>query len=83
MKNRLFTEAEIYEAVCISAGDDGFRAQETLSIINSDRSEYGILSNETYAKERKDFAKTMSELHKDWQTGIPKHEENEWWQIIK
>jgi len=64
MKNILYTEAEIYEAVCISTGDDGFRAQETLSILDHDRKEYGILTNKEYAKQREDFAKLMAELHK-------------------
>ena len=64
MANRLFTEAEIFEAVCLSTGDDGFRAKETLSILYSDREKYGILKNEEYAKERKDFAELIKELHK-------------------
>ena len=62
--NRLFTEAEIFEAVCWAVGDDGFKAEETLSIINHDRDKYGILKNEDYAKNRKDFAELMNRLHK-------------------
>jgi len=61
---RLFTEAEIFEAVCWAVGDDGFKAEETLRIINSDRKEYGILKNEDYAKNRKGFATLIKELHK-------------------
>tara|TARA_R100001510_G_C7509920_1_gene110033 strand:+ start:300 stop:563 length:264 start_codon:yes stop_codon:yes gene_type:complete len=53
---RLFTEAEIYEAVCWAVGDDGFCAEEVLRIINSERNNYGIMNNEEYAKNRKDFA---------------------------
>ena len=62
--NRLFTEAEIFEAVCWAIGDDGFKAEETLRIINSDRKKYGILKNEDYAKDRKDFATLIKKLHK-------------------
>ena len=64
MENRLFTEAEIFEAVCWAFGDDGFRAEETLRIIHSDREQYGILQNEEYAKTRNDFAELIKELHK-------------------
>ena len=63
--DRLFTEAEIFEAVCWAVGDDGLRAEQTLRIINSERKKYGILKNEDYAKDRKDFAKLIKELHKD------------------
>lgn len=63
MKNRLFTEAEIFEAVCIVVGDDGMRAEETMRILNTDREKYGILHNEEYAKGRLDFAKVMKEIH--------------------
>ena len=60
---RLFTEAEIFETVCLVIGDDGFRAKETIRLLNSDRKEYGILRNEEYAKDRKDFAKLIKEIH--------------------
>jgi len=62
--NRLFTEAEIFEAVCWAVGDDGLRAEQTIKIINSERQKYGILKNEDYAKDRKDFATLIKELHK-------------------
>lgn len=62
--NRLFTEAEIFEAVCWAVGDDGFKAEETLKIINYDRDKYGVLNNEDYAKNRKDFEELMNRLHK-------------------
>ncbi len=62
--NRLFTEAEIFEAVCWAIGDDGFKAKETLRIINRDRKAFGKLQNEKYAKDRKDFATLIKKLHK-------------------
>ena len=62
--NRLFTEAEIFEAVCWAIGDDGSKAEETIEIINFERKEHGILKNEDYAKDREDFAKLMNRLHK-------------------
>ena len=61
---RLFTEAEIFEAVCWAVGDDGLRAEQTIKIINSERQKYGILKNEDYAKDREDFAELMNRLHK-------------------
>jgi len=56
-----YTEAEVMEAVCLAIGDDGYRGLETLRILKQSREEYGVLTNEEYAKEREDFAKYLKE----------------------
>ena len=56
-----YTEAEVMEAVCFAIGDDGYRGLETLRILKQSRKEYGVLTNEEYAKEREDFANYLKE----------------------
>ena len=50
------------EAVSLAIGDDGYRGLETLRILKQSREEYGVLTNEEYAKEREDFANYLKEF---------------------
>ena len=59
-----YTEAEIFEAVCLSVGDDGNKAIQTIKLLSSQRKEYGKLKNDVYAKSRKDFKQLMEEIER-------------------
>ena len=59
-----YTEAEIFEAVCLSVGDDGNRAIKTLTLLNIQRKKFGKLKNDVYAKSRKDFKQLMEEIER-------------------
>ena len=61
----IYTEAEIFEAVCLSVGDDGNKAIQTIKLLNSQRKEYGKLKNDVYAKSRKDFQEVMNEIERN------------------
>ena len=52
---RIYTEAEIFEAVCWAIGDDGNTATRTIKVLNSNRKAYGKVENDEYAKCRQDF----------------------------
>ena len=59
-----YTEAEIFEAVCLSVGDDGNKAIQTIKLLSCQRKEYGKLKNNVYAKSRKDFQEVMNEIER-------------------
>ena len=59
---RIYTEAEIFEAVCWAVGDDGNTATRTVKILNSNRKAYGKVENDEYAKCRQDFNKVITEI---------------------
>ena len=61
----IYTEAEIFEAVCLSVGDDGNKAIQTIKLLSSQRKEYGKLKNDVYAKSRKDFQEVMNEIERN------------------
>ena len=62
IKTRLYTEAEIFEAVCWAVGDDGNTATRTVKILNSNRKAYGKVDNNEYAKCRQDFNNVINEI---------------------
>ena len=59
---RIYTEAEIFEAVCYAVGDDGNTATRTVKILNSNRKAYGKVENDEYAKCRQDFNNVINEI---------------------
>ena len=59
---RIYTEAEIFEAVCWAVGDDGNTATRTIKVLNSNRKAYGKLENDEYAKCRQDFNNVINEI---------------------
>ena len=61
---RIYTEAEIFEAVCWAVGDDGNTATRTIKVLNSNRKAYGKLENDEYAKCRQDFNNVINEIEK-------------------
>ena len=50
IRTRLYTEAEIFEAVCWAVGDDGNTATRTVKILNSNRKAYGKVDNNEFEK---------------------------------
>ena len=64
IRTRLYTEAEIFEAVCWAVGDDGNTATRTVKILNSNRKAYGKVENDEYAKCRQDFNNVINEIEK-------------------
>ena len=62
IRTRLYTEAEIFEAVCWAVGDDGNTATRTVKILNSNRKAYGKVDNNEYAKCRQDFNNVINEI---------------------
>ena len=61
---RIYTEAEIFEAVCWAVGDDGNTATRTIKVLNSNRKAYGKLENDEYAKCRQDFNNVINEIQR-------------------
>ena len=61
---RIYTEAEIFEAVCWAVGDDGNTATRTVKILNSNRKAYGKVDNNEYAKCRQDFNNVINEIQR-------------------
>jgi len=61
---RIYTEAEIFEAVCWAIGDDGNTATRTIKVLNSNRKAYGKVENDEYAKCRQDFNKVINEIER-------------------
>tara|TARA_Y100000592_G_C5445430_1_gene305742 strand:+ start:520 stop:735 length:216 start_codon:yes stop_codon:yes gene_type:complete len=61
---RIYTEAEIFEAVCWAIGDDGNTATKTIKVLNSNRKAYGKVENGEYAKCRQDFNKVINEIER-------------------
>ena len=62
IRTKLYTEAEIFEAVCWAIGDDGNTATRTIKVLNSNRKAYGKVDNNEYAKCRQDFNKVITEI---------------------
>ena len=62
IRTRLYTEAEIFEAVCWAVGDDGNTATRTIKVLNSNRKAYGKVDNDEYAKCRQDFNNVINEI---------------------
>ena len=61
---RIYTEAEIFEAVCWAIGDDGNTATRTIKVLNSNRKAYGKVNNDEYAKCRQDFNNVINEIQR-------------------
>jgi hypothetical protein len=61
---RIYTEAEIFEAVCWAVGDDGNTATRTIKVLNSNRKAYGKVDNDEYAKCRQDFNNVINEIQR-------------------
>jgi len=61
---RIYTEAEIFEAVCWAVGDDGNKASQTIRLLNSNRKAYGKVNNDEYAKCRQDFNNVINEIQR-------------------
>ena len=61
---RIYTEAEIFEAVCYAVGDDGNKASQTIRLLNSNRKAYGKVENDEYAKCRQDFNNVINEIQR-------------------
>ena len=61
---RIYTEAEIFEAICWAVGDDGNTATRTVKVLNSNRKAYGKVDNNEYAKCRQDFNNVINEIQR-------------------
>jgi hypothetical protein len=64
IRTKLYTEAEIFEAVCWAIGDDGNTATRTIKVLNSNRKAYGKVDNNEYAKCRQDFNNVINEIQR-------------------